>query len=123
MLWETAIVELGKEESRWLSKRAQKVRHIHCPSSYLCFVCAFNYSFCERTGSGLGETRQERTKRMRRMEHATLSEIDMQQDQYEEFNLEHFDVPLSQWVAQEQTQQEIKRRFVSRQGSHHCLPL
>jgi hypothetical protein len=32
---------------------------------------------------------------------------------HEPFNLETFQVPLREWVEQEQTQMEIKRRFVS----------
>jgi hypothetical protein len=36
----------------------------------------------------------------------------------EPFDLETFTVPLREWIMQEQTQAEIKRRFVS-----VCMPL
>lgn len=45
------------------------------------------------------------------MEDAAAS--DAEEDLDEPFNLETFQVPLRDWVAQDQTRSEIRRRFVS----------
>lgn len=52
-----------------------------------------------------------RNKRRKRVQEATGEEE--QEDEGEPFNLETYQVPLREWVAQDQTRNEIKRRFVS----------
>ncbi len=55
-----------------------------------------------------------REQRRRRKGYDETAEAEgVQEDEEEPFNLETFTVPLREWVAQEQTKNEIKRRFKS----------
>jgi len=52
-----------------------------------------------------------REQRRRRRGFDETAEVAEAEEEEEPFNLETFTVPLREWVAQEQTKTEIKRRF------------
>ncbi|TDH69538.1 hypothetical protein CCR75_002276 [Bremia lactucae] len=58
------------------------------------------------------ETEYNDSHRTRPLSHPTTRLVSsLEEDEEELLNLEHFDVPLREWIAMERPRQEIKRRF------------
>jgi hypothetical protein len=60
-----------------------------------------------------------RVQRRRRLEDSAVGPDDAELDDEVPFNLESFDVPVKEWLKQDATRAEVKRRFVSHRL---CVP-